>query len=646
MKLNQLLIDHFQGINHIDICLGNKTSIYGDNATGKTTIFNAFTWLLTGKSGNGSKGFNPKPIEKDDEMHNVNTYVQAEFENDGKIFTISKNFHETYKKKRGSSHEEFTGHTTEHFFNEVPVKEADYNKKIEELFGNQEEILMLTMPNYFSDVMDWAERRTILIDLVGDVSADDVISGNDDLKELPGIIGDFTIDEYLAMARVTRKTINKKLEEIPSRIDEVKNSIPEIEGKDKEEIIKEIERLESEKEKVFLQQSDEIQSSNDVNTLKRKRSEIEAKLAEANAKYMKDEGSKRRKVIEDIEKDLKSLKCINKQIEDLKEDKEKTLCSVMEITEKRNELIKKYKEQQAVKWDHNNDTCPTCGRVFPEDQIEKLIEDFNKNKSDRLLAINAEGKKYSKDIIKQVKNKAAEIDVLINELMDKTDHLDITIKEKQESIPEGTFKDTDIYKSLSTELEKLNNGGNNTQQATDEIKKKYAVVLGGIAGKLQELRRSLAVFEAAESQEERLVELEKQEKELSIKYEEFEKGIYLCELFNRYKADMLTESINKQFKTVKIRLFVNQINGGLKETCDVLIPSPDGNMIAYKDANNAARINAGLEIINTLSSLKNKHLPVFVDNAEAVTNIINTDNQVVRLIVSADDKILKIECED
>ena len=54
MKLLHLAIDNFKGYQHLAMGFqGRCASIYGDNGTGKTTIYDAFTWLLFGKDSRG-----------------------------------------------------------------------------------------------------------------------------------------------------------------------------------------------------------------------------------------------------------------------------------------------------------------------------------------------------------------------------------------------------------------------------------------------------------------------------------------------------------------------------------------------------------------------------------------------------------------
>ena len=115
---------------------------------------------------------------------------------------------------------------------------------------------------------------------------------------------------------------------------------------------------------------------------------------------------------------------------------------------------------------------------------------------------------------------------------------------------------------------------------------------------------------------------------------------YLIDEFIKHKVDLLSEEINSHFKFAKFKLFDVQINGGIAECCEVTYKG-----VSYSDLNNASRINIGIDIINTLCKLNDRFCPVIIDNSESVTDILQTESQQVRLVVSADDKALRVEKE-
>jgi len=153
-----LYLFNFQGIRELRLDFGgNNAVIYGDNATGKTTIFNAITWLLFDKASTGAKNFTPKT--KDANGHDVH-YLEHGVEAcfilaDGQVLTLKKVYKEVYKTKRGSAREEFNGHEIDYSIEGVPAKEKEYVAALAEYIGEADQVKMLTMPDYFSDEMSW-----------------------------------------------------------------------------------------------------------------------------------------------------------------------------------------------------------------------------------------------------------------------------------------------------------------------------------------------------------------------------------------------------------------------------------------------------------------------------------------------------------
>ena len=100
IKLKSLHIENFKGIKSIDVSFGDKTKIKGQNAAGKTTIFDSFTWLLFNKNSAGDEKFNLRPLDSDGKpIHNVEIKVVAVLEVDGKDVEIAKTQKEKWVKK-------------------------------------------------------------------------------------------------------------------------------------------------------------------------------------------------------------------------------------------------------------------------------------------------------------------------------------------------------------------------------------------------------------------------------------------------------------------------------------------------------------------------------------------------------------------
>jgi hypothetical protein len=141
--------------------------------------------------------------------------------------------------------------------------------------------------------------------------------------------------------------------------------------------------------------------------------------------------------------------------------------------------------------------------------------------------------------------------------------------------------------------------------------------------------------------EKRIEELKAQEKKLAAEYERLEGELYLTEEFIRQKVSLLEEKINSKFEMARFKLFNVLVNGAVEECCETTYQG-----VPFSSLNNGARINVGLDIIRTLARHYNFYPPIFIDNREAVTSLIDMgDQQVISLIVSEKDKELRVEIE-
>ena len=659
MKLYRLTLNNFQGIKSLsfDFPEGRSASIYGDNATGKTTCYNALTWLLFDKASTAAKNFTPKTKGPDGDLHHLDHSAEAVFVTDtGRQITLKKTYHESYKKKRGSAMEEFDGHTVEYEVDGVPVKEKEFTATVIGFCGGDtEKPKMLTMPDYFPEQLSWDTRRKILLEICGDISDDEIIAANDDLKELKDFLRMngtaeqyYTTDEYKKVAAARRGEINKQLTEIPARIDEAEKAIPDTTGLDAEEIEQNIASLQRKRDNLAAEKAEAAAGGTAAATLRTQIADIRTKLAEGKAAHTKAQNDQNADIDADILLAKREVSEARRAAEDIRTDIDRAEAKKKRLEATREQLLEAYHEISATRWDEGQEICPTCHQQLPAEQIEKMREDFNLRKSQRLEEINKRGKTEAS------KTAIAELEAHIGDLRKKAteaDEVRKTAEAKVEAlagrcVEPTTYETTEEYATLTAQIAdleaKIEDEGKCTSEAVAAVEAKIKAVDGAI----RDERDKQMQLTMAENQHRRIAELEKQEKRLGGEFEELEKGLYLCDLFTKKKVSALTERINGKFKRVRFRLFIEQLNGGLKEDCEVMIPRDDGTLVPYTFANNAARINAGLEIINTLAEHWNIRMPVFIDNAESVTHLENSDTQIIRLVVSEADKKLRLEVDE
>lgn len=598
IKIKTLKLENFKGIKNLTIDFKDTTNIYGDNAVGKTTIFDAYSWILWDKDSLNRKDFAIKPYDKNgEEVHNLESVVEGDFLFDETELNLKKIYKEVWTKKRGSTQAEFTGHTTDYYINAVPVKKKEYNERIESVLS-EDNFNLLSNPLYFNQFLVKTERREILLSLIEEVKPEDIIAKNKDLKDLD--LETYTVDELKKIAKDSARKINKDIESIPARIDELdKSKIHDIDFDALEfrkrstlPAIKEIDEKLADASKMAEGMTEITEK---IAALQKEKSD----LAEKYQNKCFEINLKNKNVLLEKEHDKLALEEAKKNIEKLKDLVEKA----------RKEWQEVHKEQY-----QGDFKCPTCGQDLLPDQIEKTMANFNKKKSEKLGSIEEKAK--------DLKIKIEECEKLI---------AIYEVKEyKEEDLPTEPIRIEEIDKELDEAKAKLSDFSLNNKK--DLLEKKDS-----LNADLEEINKKLSLQGQNEKIDERIKVLEGQEKELAKAYEEQQRIIYLCEEYTKAYVDLVSDKINDSFDLVKFKLFENQINGGITETCEATFKG-----VPYSDLNNAAKINAGLDVINSLSDKLDLKVPIFIDNAESVNELIKTDTQLVRLVVSK-DKELKID---
>src|SRR5690625_3951414 len=510
----------------------------------------------------------------------------------------------------------FTGHTTDHFINSVPSKAGEYEDFIKGVV-DKDVFKLLTSPSYFNEQLHWTKQRDLLLEVAGDVDDSDVIASNEVLAELEQALNGNSIEDHQKIIAAKRRDINKEIEKIPVRIDEIHRNLPDITGLKEEAIKDSMAKLLDQTDKKH-EQINSINNGSEVNELKKKISDIELQLSNVRNEHtqneqeelfklktrLQEEQSNRQIMRNDLASQNQNLKSIDNKIKD----------NAKKMNELRTDFV--HKSAKEFTGEHH---CPTCSQSLPEDQIEEAKTNFNLNKSKELESINAKGvelkneveqlqvdkEKIEKEVAKVTENgkkKASDIE----KLEEKIKKAESTVKPVEEN--EQYIKLNDEKKALDEQIKQL-------EQSVSESVQKVQEEIAELKEQQSVLQADFSKFETVNVSNFRIGELEDQEKKLAAEFEQLEKELHLTEEFTKTKVNMLTDNINSKFKYARFNLFRENINGGLEETCETTYQGvPYGAGL-----NNAARINIGLDIINTLSKHYGVQAPIFVDNAESIT---------------------------
>ena len=631
MKLSEIMLNNFKGIKFINFEFdGNDASIYGDNATGKTTIFDSLCWLLFGKDSLDRADFEIKTLVNGEPLHNVNHEVEATFSNDdGTGFTLKRIYREKYSNPRGGE-TKLTGHTTDYFINEVPVKEKEYKAFINNMI-NEDVFKLITNPLYFNEQYSWQNRRKLLLEMCGDVDDESVINSRDDLKRLAQLLNGHTVEEQKKIVAAKKAAINKELDMIPIRIDEAVRNKPEIVS-NKTKLTQDIQVIlngidELEKEKAIINNG--FEATEKQSKMREINRQLEARRSEVLSDYKKD----KRALRSNYELSLMQLKSLEAE-RDRYYDRHNDLNRDIDLENKRIEKLQdEFNSFNNQKFDTVN--CPTCGQPYPDEKRAELETIFNTQKSTNLeewqkLIDSAKAMKQS--YMEQQDIMAVKVDGLTNQIVDKQKEYDSHFKDYEE-LQEPNIEDDPAYKDLKAELFILELDDGN--EADDDKLLKIDTELKELKSKKSALETELNKFKMAADIDTRIAELETQQRKLAEEKNLLDETSFLIDEFVKTKVDLLEQSINSHFEYARFKMFNVLVNGNIEECCETTYKG-----VPYRSMNNAARMNVGLDIINALTKFYNVTAPVFIDNAEAVTDFIKCNSQTIKLVVDADFKTL------
>lgn len=631
MKLTKLELLNFKGLKSFTIDLNGDVVIRGDNATGKTTVFDSVCWLLFGKDSLDRADFEIKTLDGGEPIHKVNHEVTGTFTLDeGGTVELKRVYREKYSSPRGGE-VTLTGHTTDYFVDGVPKKEKEYKEMVSSLV-DESIFKLITNPLYFNETYSWQNRRKLLLEMCGDISDEDVIASHSDLKALTDILSGHSVDDHRKVVASKKATINKELDMLPVRIDEALRGKPEVTANPEvlrlniDTLNADIEKLEN--DKALLQNGHSIVDKRaELKDVQRK---IMARETELQMEYKKQYSLKSNEydsVVAEIHNMTSKLKDVRRRRIDANKEIDYLQNTVNELSL---EFEAINKEAFAIDIDTN---CPTCGQPLPDDQIkssrDKAELNFNKQKSKRLEEINNMiGLKNN--AIANIKEKLQELDAEAK----NTDGIDVKERRKADLINEiellkpPVLEDDEVYSDLKAEELML-------QMAIDEDNSDYSEEIAELEIKISDnktermkLEQELNKFAEIKRIELRVSELEAKQAELSEEKMKLDEASYLMDEFVKAKVNMLEESINARFKLARFKMFNVMLNGNVEECCETTYKG-----VPYRSMNNAARINVGLDIINALTSYYKVNAPVFIDNAEAVTEFVSVNSQTIKLIV-------------
>lgn len=644
IKAISLELRNFKGQKNLSVSFDlEHTVISGMNGTGKSTIFDAFVWLMFGKDSRNSSVFNIKTVDDAGQpIHKLEHEVEGILMLDGTQIKFRRTYKEKWVTRRGSAEEVMDGHETLYAIDDVPVLAGEYQRRVSQIL--QEDVFrMITDPLYFNS-KNWKDRRKVLIDMAGTINDTDILNSKAEFQPLVEQLGSKTIEEFKTLLNAKKQPIEKNLKEIPARIDEVDRNMPEEE--DWERLATEADSIKSEIDEIdasILDRSKPIEKfyesqSARTNRIHEINTELQKIVHAAKLRQQSENNklqAKRRKIESDIDIATKDVKDLNGRISEY--------ARIIEQAEKkRQEYLKQWHQVDEEQFIMPEDAfiCPTCKQELEPDSRDGKEAEMRKNFADdkmkRLAEIQGNGRRQKQIVEDTTINK--------DNLDKRVSGLGQEIKKNRDEmarIPEPSTEPTLTAEEL-TEVASLTQERDSLNAKQSEQPNPPTIDVSDLQEKKKELKTELDELTRKYAKRERIAELQKRRNELlseqktqAEKKAELQKLEMLIMEFTKTKMALVDERVNGRFKYVRFRMFDTQINGEEIECCDPLIEG-----VPYPDANHAARINAGIDIINALCEFYGVTAPIFIDNRESVNTLIDTTSQIISLIVTRDKELV------
>ena len=634
IELKSLDLVHFKCFPklHLDFHEG-VNSLFGANAAGKTSVYDALTWLLFDKD---SAGHSRPAVKPTGAPAGAMPEVTAILEVDGEPIKLRKVLREKWEKPRGSSIERYAGDTRDYYIDDVPLAENAYKRRIAELI-DERQFKLLTDVWAVTKGMHWKDRRTLLAEICGLPEDKQLLSTAPQFVELAEKVGRRTVDEYKSVLMKQRKDMNANLNTLPVRVDECSRMVAELESLDFAAAHSESDRLQAERERVqgelvkLTNNTLAAQARNELGALQNQLRELET---ENNAHL-----ASQRVPVEDetpvLTAALDRAKCEADRLT-------RTVAQERDLVLNGETRLDDYRARwRAIDAETCGTTCPVCHQPLPQDMLETSQDAFAAHQKQRKNAL-LEDSKMVKQGIAAAKDRLLTAETALKTAQDEVQKAQISLDSYTppvEVVPEN-LPDYDRRKgAILTLIADADKRIDRLTSDTEQERRRLETALSAVTAEKLRHDAVLAKEQTLSDTRRRIADLQAEQRTAAAEMEQMDRLIAMCEEFTRYRVQAITESVNSKFRLTRWRLFTEQVNGGLADCCEPM----DMNGSTFEGTNNAMQINIGMDIIDTLSAHFGRRVPLFVDNAESVTHLQPIGSQVVRLVVSEQDKELRIE---
>lgn len=650
--LKSLALVNFKGVRDFSIAFNDGiTTVCGDNGTGKTTLYDAYLWLLFGKDStgrsDGANGFNVKTTGEDGKpIYRLEHSVTAVLEVDGKEIKLQRSLVEKWQKVNGTT-DEVMKDETQYFINDVRTgTKKEYQAEISEIIP-EDVFRMITNPYYFTS-LSAETQKDMLLEMVGNIDDEEVAATDPDFLALLDQINGTSLAKWAREIAAKKKACNDALATIPASIETAQKLMPESE--EWAVLEKQLKEVQDRVKEIDAQIADKSALNDEAYkrkmALMKQQADKRIKLQDRENTIRMETNAAHNKALSDIQQMENELSIYQKNLDNKRNDKMNVDGKIDELNGKLVEMREQFKavaKEQFPEPSGDVLVCPTCGEPYKgenlENAIAKLRGNFEQSKSKRQKDIQTKGKQYKAEYDRAVEQQT-KLTGLIAKLEDDALEIKGNIEIKKNNIPvagnadEAIANDKECIALRNDIAEIANQLQVEVPQAdVSELQNEKADSNAAIA----DINKRLGKRAMIERVNKEIADLEEKRIANNQAKADLEKWEDVYLRFQKAKDEVLMQRINGLFNVVSFSFVKEQKNGGEKVTCYCMV-----NGVPYADVNACGKVNAGLDIINAICATKGISAPIFIDNRESFNQIIPTISQIVNLKVS-NDKSLTIK---
>ena len=639
--LKKISIQNFRS-KSFEFEFGERNEIRGKNRSGKSSVKNAFFWLLTGADDLDRTNYNlfDTTIVHTKE-NSVPTNVTAVLLIDDVEYEVSRTAKMGWTRKRGN--DEYERKTSDDYsfaIDGIERSATEFKNWIEDTLAPVDMLkCMINTQHFLYNIDDWKVQRKYLANIAGEIT-------NEDFD------GDYT-ELFAQFSKYTPEQLRERLKTLLMPLKKALGT----EGTKGEKAV-ELEVL----QKNIVSLDEIVSAEKELAELKSKRDEIHAKISgkkspidEASAKRAqalalveakeneikearKKHDAKQQSEVTKLESQLSNIEAQNEAIKQQNDNLKKAFerkkqflideARTVEILKNRLEELRE--ENKAIKSREFGDyNCAYCGAPLDEAKVTELKAKFEERKQKDRDNNKAEGLQAKQ----RLETAQADLDVLQKEV-DKgftptalVSEGDIRERIQQRKAAFPPFENSDEYKTFSKELENLKNSVPEIPVVdTSEFDKE----LSEVNAKIEAASNKAGLRAQYDKQTKQIEDVIADMKKMAQERAQWEKIEQQLVAYEQEKADIVGKRVNQFFDKCKVSMFSEKKDGSLAPNCVITM---DGRRSAT--LNKEGTITAGVDVSDAFCRFYGLNLPLFVDDNESLSddNCVTSERQVITLSV-------------